>query len=196
MAVRDHLARPDISAVDPERPVIVFDDAPARDSRRVRRLGLAGLLAAAVVFGAVSWWTGSWWMAGAGGNVEARPAAEAPAPAPVDVPAGLVVSVQGPRTVVAGQPARFVVSYSDGEAIFGGVVEDWGDTGVGSVSLAACDASAPSAAPLRGRYVATHRWPRAASHPVSFAVTTYTCHDGQARLESRNARLTVVVHAR
>jgi len=85
MAVRDHLVRPDISAVDPERPVIVFDDAPARDSRPVRRRGLAGLVAAAVVFGAVSWWMGSWWMAGAGGNVEARPAAEAPAPAPAAI---------------------------------------------------------------------------------------------------------------
>jgi len=42
----------------------------------------------------------------------------------------------------------------------------------------------------------THRWPGPASLPVSFPVTTYPCHDGQATLESRTARLTVVVHAR
>ena len=191
MVVRDQPgARGDTSVTEPERVVVLFDDASARHWPPGWRIGLGVLLALGLLG------TGSWWIAGGGDTVEARPAAAAPAPAPVDVPAGLALRVNAPATVVAGQPARFVVSYTDGEGIFSGGVEDWGDTGVGSVSLAACDASAPAAAPLHASYVATHTWAKAASYPVSFAVTTYTCRNGRATEETRSARLTVVVDAR
>lgn len=191
MTVRDQPeTRPDASAADPDRLVVVFHDPAARRARRTWRLGLA-VLAFLVSLGA---W--SWWLAGGEDKVEARPTTVAPAPAPVDVPAGLRVSVRAPATVVAGRPARFVVSYSDGAGIFSGATEDWGDTGVGSVSLAACTASAPAAVALQASYVAAHTWAKADSYPVSFTVTTYTCHDGRAKEETRTARVTVVVAAR
>jgi hypothetical protein len=192
MAVRDRRGtRPDTIAVDHDRLIVVFDDEPARPPRLARRLGLAGLALALVVVGA-----GSLWLTRGDNKVEARPVAQAVVPAPPTAVAPLAVSVRAPARVVAGQPARFVVSYTDGHGIFAGGVEDWGDTGVGSVSLAACDASPPAAAPLHASYVATHSWRKAATYPVSFAVTTYTCSNGRATEETRNARVTVVVNPR
>lgn len=192
MAVRDrHGTRGDTSEAAGARLVVALDGAPPGRSRLAWRVGLVVVLLAGVV-GA-----GSWWLAGGTGQVQARPAAAAPpAPAPVGVPAGLVVHVRGPASVVAGSPARFVVSYTDGEGIFSGGDEDWGDTGVGSVSLAACPASPPAAASLHASYAATHTWTKAASYPVSFAVTTYTCRGGRAMEETRHVGLTVVVSAR
>jgi hypothetical protein len=188
---RDQLGtRTDPVAAHPERLVVIFDDPPARPLRLTWRLGLGVLVAAAAVG------SGLWWMTGGGHQVATRPAAVARVAGPVRAPSVLAVQVRAPVTVVAGRPARFVVSYSDGQGIFSGGVEDWGDTGVGSVSLAACDASPPAAAALRASYVATHTWAKAASYPVSFAVTTYTCSKGRAVEETRSARLTVVVAAR
>jgi hypothetical protein len=191
MAVRDQSGtRTDPVAAEPDRLVVVFDDPPARTMLPAWRIGLSVLIVAVAVG------SGLWWMAGGGRQVAALPAAQAPAAAPVVVPPVLAVHVRAPAKVVAGRPARFVVSYTDGEGIFSGGVEDWGDTGVGSVSLAACDASPPVAAALHASYVATHTWSKAASYPVSFAVTTYTCHNGHPSEETRSARLTVVVAAR
>jgi hypothetical protein len=88
------------------------------------------------------------------------------------------------------------VSYSDGEGVFSGRVEDWGDVGLGSMRQAACRANAPVAAALRDSYVARHTWRRPGRYPVSFAVTTYTCAGGRATEETRTTQLTVVVGAR
>jgi hypothetical protein len=192
MAVRHQPGgRAGTSIGDPQRPVVVLDDPPARAPQVAWRFGLAGLLA--VVAG-----SGAWWMAGADHQVQARPAVEPAASAPVpavEAPAGLAVSVRAPARVVAGRSARFVVTYSDGEGIFSGGIEDWGDAGVGSVGLSACDASLPAAGRLHTSYVATHTWSDPASYPVSFAVTTYTCRNGRPMQETHDARLTVVVRA-
>jgi hypothetical protein len=178
-----------------EPPTIVFDDSPAPQLHPVRRLGVVALLAvlalaAVLVVGA------GWWLTRGDDQIAVRPAAAAPAPAPVHAPAGLAVTVAAPTTVVAGHLARFVVSYSDDEGTFSGSVEDWGETGVGSMKLRACAVNAPADGPVKDSYVATHRWRHAGSYPVSFAVTTYTCSHGLATQETRNAALRVVVAAR
>jgi hypothetical protein len=192
MAVRHHpAARTDGSPVDGDRPVIVFEPEPTRPSRPTRRLWLGVALLAVAALGA-----GSWWMASGDEKVVARPATPPPAATVADVPAGLALTVDGPEAVVAGQRARFRVSYSDAEGIFSGSLEDWGDIGVGSMEQAACRSDAPAAAALRDSYVVAHKWRRAGSYPVSFAVTTYTCANGRATEETRDAQLTVVVGAR
>jgi hypothetical protein len=189
MAVRDQPgARTDPSIARDERPVVVFGDPSARHRRIAWGLGLGVLL---VAVGAGLWWVGG----GGDDQVEARPATAAPAPAPVGAPAALTVSVRAPATVVAGHPARFGVSYTDGEGIFSGGIEDWGDVGVGSANQAACG-SGPVATALNDRYVATHTWPEEGTYPVSIAVTSYTCTNGRATQETRKAQLTVVVDAR
>jgi hypothetical protein len=170
-----------------EPPTIVFDDSPAPQPHPVRRLGVVALLAVVVV-GA------GWWLTRGGDQIAVRPAAAAPAP--VHAPAGLAVTVAAPTTVVAGHPARFVVSYTDDKGTFSGSVEDWGETGVGSMKLRACAANARADGPVEDSYVGTHKWRHAGSYPVSFAVTTYTCSHGLATQETRHAALTVVVAAR
>jgi hypothetical protein len=137
-----------------------------------------------------------WWLMRGDDQTAVRPAVVAPAPAPVQARSGLAVTVAAPTTVVAGHAARFVVSYTDDKGTFSGSIEDWGETGVGSLKLRACAANAPAGGPVAGSYVATHKWQQAGSYPVSFAVTTYTCSNGLAKQETRNAALTVVVAAR
>jgi hypothetical protein len=177
------------TSTGPEPPTIVFDDSPAPQPHPARRLGVIALLAVLVV-GA------GWWLMRGDDQIAVRPAVAAPVPAPVHAPGGLAVTVAAPTTVVAGHAARFVVSYTDDEGIFSGSVEDWGETGVGSMKQRACAANAPTGGPVKDSYVATHKWRRAGSYPVSFAVTTYTCSNGLASQETRNAALTVVVAAR
>jgi hypothetical protein len=116
--------------------------------------------------------------------------------APAAVPSALAMSVQAPEKVTAGRPAQFVVSYTDGRGIFSGSIEDWGDVGVGSARRAACSSTTPAAGALQASFVATHRWAKAGSYPVSISVTTYTCSNGQAAEETQQAQLTVVVAAR
>jgi hypothetical protein len=185
MAVRDQRdARPDASADSFERPVIVFDDPPAR-SRFPAWLVAIGAAVLTLV-GA-----GSWLALGADDDVVVRPAADAPGAAAV--PSALAISVQPPTKVTAGQPARFVVSYTDGQGIFSGSIEDWGDVGVGSAHRAACGPTTAAAGALHASYAATHSWAKAGSYPVSIAVTTYTCRNGQAAEETQKAHLTVIV---
>jgi hypothetical protein len=197
VVVRDQRAVRTDTPAGREPPTIVFDDSPALHPRRAWRLSVAALLAvlvaallAVLVVGAGRWLTSG------DDQVAVRPAAAAVAPAPVHAPAGLAVTVAAPTTVVAGHAARFVVSYTDGEGIFSGSVEDWGETGVGSMKQRACAASAPAGGPVKGSYVATHKWRKAGSYPVSFSVTTYTCSSGRATEETQNAALTVVAAAR
>jgi hypothetical protein len=190
MAVRDQRdARSDAPADNLERPVIIFDDPPARSKRLSWLVGLGVALLALIA-------AGSWLVFGGDDDVVVRPAAEAPVRAPAAVPSALAISVQAPEKVTAGRPARFVVSYTDGQGIFSGSIEDWGDVGVGSAHRAACTTATPAAGPLQASFVATHRWARAGSYPVSISVTTYTCSNGQAAEETQKAQLTVVVAAR
>jgi hypothetical protein len=172
-----------------EPPTIVFDDSPAPQPHRGRRLALVALLAVVVV-GA------GWWLMRGDDQIAVRPAVAAAAHAPVHAPAGLAVTVAAPTTVVAGHAARFVVSYTDDEGIYSGSIQDWGETGVGSMKQRACAANAPAAGPVKDSYVATHKWRQAGSYPVSIAVTTYTCSNGLATQETRNVALTVVVVTR
>jgi hypothetical protein len=171
-----------------EPPTIVFREALVPHPHRARGLGLVALLTVLLV-------GGGWWLMRGDDQIAVAPAV-APGPAPVHAPAGLVVRVAAPTTVVAGHTARFVVSYTDDSGAFSGSIEDWGDTGIGALKQRACAANAPAGGPVRGSYVATHKWRQAGSYPVSFAVTTYTCSNGLAKQETRNAALTVVVAAR
>lgn len=192
MVVRDQRAVRTETSPGLAPPTIVFDDVPSPNApqpRLARRLGVVALLAVFVV-GA------GWWLTRRDDQIAVRSAVAAPAPAPVHAPAGLAVTVAAPQTVVAGHPARFVVSYTDGEGIFSGSIEDWGETGVGSTKQRACAPNAPASGPVKDSYLVTHTWRRAGSYPVSFAVTTYTCRNGLARQETQNAALTVAVAAR
>ncbi len=194
MSVREHRKARTNKSADLDRPVVIFDEATVRPLRRGRRLALAVVLVAAAGVGAVSWW------ATRPGDVVVvtRPEVRAPATAPAAAPrvaAVLAVTVAVPAAVVAGRAARFVVSYADGSGIFSGSIEDWGEVGVGAVKQRACSADATPAGPVQGRYAATHTWRAAGSYPVSFAVTTYSCKDGQASEETQKALLTVVVAA-
>lgn len=189
MVVRDRPGARTKTSTGLERPIIVLDGSPAPHSRLAPRLGLV-LLLVVVAIGA------GWWVLRGDDQVAVRPAVAAPLPAPVQAPAGLVVTVAAPTTVVAGHAARFVVSYTDGDGIFSGSMEDWGDTGVGSMTQRACGASTPAGALVRDSYLATHKWRTAGSYPVSFTVTTYTCSNGRATEETQSAALTVVVAAR
>jgi hypothetical protein len=193
MTVREQRKSRTDKSPDLDRPVIIFDEPADGSSRPAWRLTLAVLVLVVAAAGAVSWWATR-----GGDQVLVRPAVQAPAqaPAPVQAPARLAVTVAAPGVVVAGQAARFVVSYTDGSGIFGGSVEDWGEVGVGSMKQRACSASTPVAAPVQGSYVAVHKWRAAGSYPVSFAVTTYTCSNGQATEETHKAQLTVIVAGR
>ena len=148
MAVRDQRdARSDAPAEGLERPVIIFDDPPTRSKPVVWLVGLGVALLALVVVGA--------WLAVRGAdNVVVQPVADAPVRAPAAVPSALAISVRAPATVTAGQPAHFVVSYSDGQGIFSGSIEDWGDVGVGSMHRAACGSTTPAAGALRASFAA------------------------------------------
>lgn len=189
MVVRDRRAVRTDTSTGLEPPRVVFDDPLVGHPRSLRRLGVIALLVVLVV-------GVGWWLMRGDDQIVVRPAAGSAAPAPVHAPAGLVVTVAAPTTVVAGHAAQFVVSYTDGAGIFSGSVEDWGETGVGSMKQRACAASAPAAGSVRDSYLATHTWRHAGSYALSFAVTTYTCSNGLATQETQNAALTVVVAAR
>ncbi|MGZ4589197.1 MAG: hypothetical protein ACXV2I_00195 [Actinomycetes bacterium] len=172
-----------------DRPVIIQDAAPARRRSRRTVLLVAGVvvLVAAIVVGVGLY-------AGGRDQVVAEPGGQGPqAPA---VPAPLSVTVDAPATVVAGQDARFVVHYADGEGIFSGAREDWGDIGAASGRGSPCDGTAPAPKALASSYVATHAWPAAGTYPVSIAVTTYTCQAGEAVEETATTTMQVRVSAR
>ncbi|MDQ1621475.1 MAG: hypothetical protein QOE19_4044 [Actinomycetota bacterium] len=175
-----------------DRPVVVRDDLPVvvPDPRRPRLrrpvlvIGAAAILVAATAAGVAAFLGGQ-------DTVVAEATDQGP-PAAV-VPAALAVTVDAPAQVVAGEQARFVVHYTDGEGIFSGRTEDWGDAGVGSGSVQACGAAAPAAGLLDDTYVVRHGWEKAGTYPVRFEVTTYTCTAGQPVMETRSTKLQVSV---
>jgi hypothetical protein len=160
-------------------------DRPADGRRRRLVIGGAALLvlaaAIALVLGVV--------LGGDDDPVEAAaPSAAGPA-----APAALGMTVELPDTVVAGQPADIVVRWSDGEGVFSGTSEDWGD-GVGTSSLAQdqCTGVATDRKSADS-YTVSHTWAEPGSYQVALGVTTYLCTDGSAVQEDVSKTVTVQV---
>jgi hypothetical protein len=138
------------------------------------------------------------WLAGRDDVVVAGPGDAGPAaPAAAGAPAPLAVSVRAPSAAVAGQPATFTVSYTDGAGKFTGSTEEWGDgVGAGSVAQGSCEGLPDGGAPGKGSYVVTHTWPKAGTYNVKIAVSSMTCKGGAPVDEQAATTLTVRVAAR
>jgi hypothetical protein len=109
----------------------------------------------------------------------------------------LAAQVLAPSRVVAGKPARFHVTYTDGKGILAGSFEVWGDgVGTSSVKQANCATSPPTAKALTGSYVVPHVWRDAGTYTVKLGVTSYSCASGKAVMEQSAKTLTVTVAAR
>ena len=101
----------------------------------------------------------------------------APAAGPAS-PAELGMTVELPETVVAGQTAEIVVRWTDGEGVFSGTSEDWGD-GVGTSSLAQDQCTgAATTTKSADSYTVKHAWSEPGTYQVVLGVTTYVCTDG------------------
>lgn len=105
----------------------------------------------------------------------------------------LRVAVTAPQQVVAGERAEFTIAWSDGEGIFSGTSEDWGD-GVGASSLAqqACDL-APPAGPAGGEVTVRHTFTAPGPYTVVLGVSTYTCSGAEAVTETATENVRVEV---
>lgn len=162
------------------------DGPPPLRPRRRLVVGLAALLALVLAVTVVL-------VLVLGGDDEPEVTTRTPAADPGG-PAPLGLTVEVPDQVVAGQPARLVVRWADGEGVFSGSTEEWGD-GVGTSSLAqdSCAASATAAQgrPSAGRYAASHTWAEPGTYQVTIGVASYLCEDGTATQE--DARTTVSV---
>jgi hypothetical protein len=163
-------------------------EGPSGRSRTVRIiaavvvLGLAAAVIAIVMLGGDDAKTST--------RLGGQPANRAPSGA-------LAAQVVAPSRVVAGKPARFHVSYTDGKGILAGSFEDWGDgVGTSSVKQANCATSPPTAKALTGTYVVRHVWRDAGTYTVKLGVTSYTCASGKAVMEQSAKTLTVTVAAR
>lgn len=177
--------RADIVVTTTSPPAL--DGPPPVAPRRPLALALVGgLVLALVATLALIWVTGG------DGEVVATPPAQSPAQGPV-VPAPLTVAAEGPETVVAGQPARFVVTWADGSGEFVGSTEDWGDIGVSSVREGRCDPSAPAEPAASGEYAVSHTWSEPGTYSVVLGVTTTTCTAGASVREESTASMKVTV---
>ncbi len=112
-------------------------------------------------------------------------------------PGPLTLEVDVPAVAQAGRAAQLTVRYEDGDGIFSGSTEDWGD-GVGTSSLAQgrCAPSGTPAAPASGSYVAAHTWSEPGSYTVTVGVSSYTCVDGAPVEEQATTTVRVEVAAR
>jgi hypothetical protein len=177
-----------------EPPMIVRTPGPAETGTSLLRiavlLGVGAGLVVALVVGAL--------LVLRGGESDVRtstpdpPAAQAPAG-----PAELTVHVETPTGVVAGEKSVFVVHYDDGEGVFSGSTEEWGD-GVGTSSLAQqpCGPSAVTSKAATGSFRTAHTWAEPGSYQVALGVTTYTCVDGSPVTEDASTTVTVEVAPR
>lgn len=119
--------------------------------------------------------------------------AKAPSAGAPGAPAGLGMTVQLPDEVVAGAPADIVVRWTDGEGVFSGTTEDWGDD-IGTSSLAQDQCTgAATAKKSSGDYTVTHTWAEPGTYDVLLGVTTYVCQDGSAVQEDVSKTVTVTV---
>ena len=121
---------------------------------------------------------------------------ETTAPAAVpDSPAELGMTVELPETVVAGQTAQIVVRWTDGEGVFSGTSEDWGD-GVGTSSLAQDQCTgAATTTKSADSYTVKHAWSEPGTYQVVLGVTTYVCTDGSPVQEDVSKTVSVQVQA-
>ena len=85
--------------------------------------------------------------------------------------------------------------WSDGEGVFSGSTEEWGD-GIGASSLAQdrCTGVATDQ-PAAGNYSVTHTWSEAGTYQVVLGVASYTCQAGAAVPEEASKTVTVEVVA-
>jgi hypothetical protein len=174
---------------DDDPGVVLSHDLPRARRRTPWVLGVLWVLGVAALVSVVAFWH-------AGDDdpeVVVAPPADARGPAAPATPGPLTVSVDAPTTVLAGAEAAFVVRYRDGEGIFSGSTEDWGDTGAGSASQVRCSGDAPAAGPLEDGYIARHAWTDPGSYPVRIDVTTYVCRGGESVEETATATLQVTV---
>jgi len=182
----------------PDRPGVgASADTPVNRARD-RRLGrLAWLTGCLVVVVAVA----GWWATARDSDAPAvrtvpdtRSAGSGTVPGAGPSPAApLRVAVTAPQRVVAGEPADFAITWSDGEGIFSGTSEDWGD-GVGASSLAqqACDL-APPAGPAGGEVTVRHTFTVPGPYTVVLGVSTYTCSGAEAVTETATQTVQVDV---
>lgn len=165
--------------------VASHDGPPPTPPRRRLLVGLVGLLVLALLatFGLVLV------LGGDDDPVTAKPPAAAGPAAPADL--GMTVEV--PEGIVAGQAATITIRWSDGEGVFSGSSEEWGD-GVGTSSLAQdqCTGAATDK-PAAGRYTVTHTWAEAGTYDVVLGVATYVCQNGSAVEEQASKTVSVQV---
>lgn len=107
----------------------------------------------------------------------------------------LEVEVSAPAEVTAGVAATFTITWRDGDGIFSGTTEEWGDgVGVSSEQQARCDVTGPRAdRPGRGSIEVPHVFAKPGRYTVVLGVTTYTCQGAAATTESAAETLTVTV---
>ena len=110
-------------------------------------------------------------------------------------PAALGLTVQLPETVVAGEEATIVVRWSDGEGLFSGSTEEWGDdVGASSIAQDTCT-GVTTDQPAAGRYAVSHTWAEPGTYQVVLGVATYTCESGTAVTEEASKTVSVEVVA-
>ena len=167
--------------------------APAPSRFRLRRaveLGVALGLVVAVAAGG--------WLALRGDDGDDVVATDRGAPAAEPAgPAPLSLEVDVPAVVRAGTAAQLTVRYEDGDGIFSGSSEDWGDgVGTSSVAQGRCPAAGTPAEPASGSYHAAHTWSEPGSYTVTVGVSSYTCVDGAPVEEQATRTVRVEVAAR
>jgi hypothetical protein len=120
-------------------------------------------------------------------DIGASPSAAAvPGVAPLEV----TVGTDRP-TVRVGEQVRFTVSWTDGDGIFAGTTEDFGEgVGAGSTKIGACE-SASTMTPSEGRYELSHTWTVPGTYHVRIGVSTSSCVGGPETAEKDLAVLVV-----
>lgn len=136
------------------------------------------------------------WATAGDEGVSTRAPAQNGEPAPSRSDA-LAVEVSAPATVVAGEPATFTITWRDGDGIFSGTSEEWGDgVGVSSEQQSRCEVSGPRADhPGQGSIDVPHVFAKPGRYTVVLGVVTYTCQGAAATTESATETLTVTVQA-
>ena len=176
-------------AVDGPPPAHPAASTPPARPRRRLVVGLAALLALVLAVIVVL-------VLILGGDDEPEVTTRTPAAADPGGPAPLGLTVEVPDEVVAGQPAELVVRWTDGEGVFSGSTEEWGD-GVGTSSLAqdscAASATATQDRPSAGRYTASHTWAEPGTYRVTIGVASYLCESGTTTQEDAQTTVSVEV---
>lgn len=193
MKIREHLpvvrrGADELVVLHTRPPVVVESSSPARGRWGIPLgLGLVLLLLVAGLVGRTVDETDRTVVAGA-------PGAGSPS-APTSLGA-LSIEVDAPDTVTARRPATFTVTWQDGDGIFSGTSEDWGDgVGVSSAQQESCEGATADPRPGKGSLIIRHVWDRPGSYQVNLGVSTYTCRAGKAVVETADQLVTVEVLA-